>query len=100
MTTEPMFTVPPVSGLKTMFAVWPLYKSLFNFITYKIFIFLFYIILEVQLQYKFHLILLLFPYYNFKKIILDIFEMVEYYKTEGNPEKLEYNLLINSIYFY
>ncbi len=27
-----------------------------------------------------------------KKIIIDIFEMVEYYRTEGNPEKLNYNL--------
>lgn len=27
-----------------------------------------------------------------KKIIIDIFEMVEYYRTEGNPEKLNYNV--------
>ena len=26
---------------------------------------------------------------NLKKIIIDIFEMVEYYKTEGKPEKLQ-----------
>jgi hypothetical protein len=29
---------------------------------------------------------------NLKKIIIDIFEMVEYYRTEGNPEKLPYNI--------
>lgn len=29
---------------------------------------------------------------NLKKIIIDIFEMVEYYRTEGNPNKIPYNI--------
>jgi hypothetical protein len=29
---------------------------------------------------------------NLKKIIIDIFKMIEYYKTEGKPEKIEYDI--------
>ena len=29
---------------------------------------------------------------NLKKIIIDIFEMIEYYKTEGKPEKIYYDI--------
>ena len=29
---------------------------------------------------------------NLKKIIIDIFEMIEYYKTEGKPEKIQYDI--------
>ena len=29
---------------------------------------------------------------NLKKIIIDIFEMIEYYKTEGKPEKIDYDI--------
>ena len=29
---------------------------------------------------------------NLKKIIIDIFKMIEYYKTEGKPEKINYDI--------
>ena len=29
---------------------------------------------------------------NLKKIIIDIFEMIEYYKTEGKPKKIDYDI--------